>query len=100
MKFPYITIITDDAGKYKSVTVAYSFFSGSRGDKLKVFDSGDICKDYEDCQIFCIREFVKKFPDLPIMSSSSVDHWCMDNEEYGWDTKAIEGYQVEVIVKS
>lgn len=99
---PTISIITDESGKYERVCCSYPFgFPDnpkllSKARKLEYFETGDICKDYLDCLVFA-----KKFYDagLVVMSSSSVDHWTMDNEEYGWDVVEVDGTFLETIVK-
>lgn len=100
---PTISIITDKDGKYERVCCSYPFGFPenpgilSKSGKLVYFATGDICKDYLDCIIFA-----KKLHDagLPVMRSSSVDHWTMDNEEYGWGVLEVaDGMFLETIIR-
>lgn len=91
MSLPFISIITDSTGNYTSVK-----FSGVGG-SVKMFATGDICRDYLDCLILS-RQF--HAVGLPVMLSSSVDHWCFDNPDFCWGVvEAQDGNKYETIIK-
>jgi len=85
---PYVTINTDKTGKYIDVHLKFSL---AGKDYSKTFNSGDICADFKACS-----EYADQFQDigLPVMFSSSVDHWTFDNDGYKWDT--IDGRELIV----
>ncbi len=85
---PIIHINTERDGAYKNVSISFK-------NESSVFNTGDVCKDYLDCIIFA----EKTFHPLGIMLSSDVDHWCFDNDNYGWDIVEIDGKEYETIVK-
>lgn len=89
MNFPFVRINTTETGEYQSTTVTC-------GTQEKVFATNDVCRDFLDCIIFCD---LWRDEGVPIMMSSSVDHWPFDNDGYMWGVVEVDGRHYETIVR-
>lgn len=76
-----------DQSTYNGLELSITYLKTNRVDKLS-FNSGDISIDYIDLYKYLIND---DFELISGTSSSSLDHFSMDGEDYVW--KILDGWE-------